>query len=74
MIRSPALWRDAGQLAGVALGDIRGDGVMRHAGQLTGITQRPTQVERFQHVHEFLARLHLLLLLDGRGRGDRPFE
>ena len=31
---------------------------MRHPGELTGATQRPTQVERFQHVHDFLARLH----------------
>jgi len=42
----------------VALSDITGHGVMRHAGQLTGATQRPTQVERFQNVHDFLARLH----------------
>ena len=58
----------------VALGHIRGDGVMRTTGQLAGIPKRPTQVERFQHVRDFLARLHLLLLLDGHGRGDRPFE
>ena len=64
----------AGQLAGVALSDITGHSVMRHPGQLTGVTQRPTQVERFQHVHDFLARLHWLLLLDGHGCRDRPFE
>ena len=36
----------------VALSDITGHSVMRHTGQLTGATQRPTQVERFQHVHD----------------------
>src|SRR5690606_6848265 len=49
----------------VALGDIRGDGVMRTAGQLTGIPERPCQIERFEYLHDLLARLHLLLLLDG---------
>ena len=58
----------------VALSHIRGDGVMRTTGQLAGIPERPSQVERFQHVHDFLARLHLLLLLDGHGCRDRPFE
>ena len=64
----------AGQLAGVALSDITGHSVMRHAGHLTGATQRPSHVERFQHGHGFLARLHWLLRLDGHGCRDRPFE
>src|SRR5690606_26790581 len=42
-----------------------GDGVMRTAGQLAGISERPCQVERFEYLHDLLARLHLLLLLDG---------
>ena len=70
----PPLRSAAKQLAGVALGDIAGHGVMRHAGQLAGATQRPSQVERFQHIHDLLARLHSLLLLDSHRRRDRPFE
>ena len=70
----PAPRPDTSQRAGVAHSDIASHGVMRHTGQLAGIPKRPTQVERFQHVHDFLARLHWLLLLDGHSRRDRPFE
>jgi len=41
MIRSRRTGPTTPQLALVALGHIRGDGVMRHTGQLTGIPERP---------------------------------
>ena len=46
------------QRTGLTGRDVPADGVVRDPGQLTGITQRPGQIERFQHVHDLLGRLH----------------
>jgi hypothetical protein len=60
------------------------DRVMRAPRQLSGVTQRPGQVERFQHFHDFPGRLQVVpLRVDGAsappshpkrgpGRGTRP--
>jgi hypothetical protein len=56
-----------GQLARVALGDPMLDGVMRAASQLARVPERLRQVERFKYLHDLLARLQLLLLVDGHG-------
>jgi len=50
--------------------DIPGPGLMRHPGELAGITQRPGQIERFQHVHDLLRRLHGVSL--GGGGASAP--
>ncbi len=46
----------------VAGRDVLGDRAMRTALQLPGVTQRPGQVESFQHFYDLLGRLHLSLL------------
>ena len=45
---------------------VPGHGVVRDPSQLAGVTQRPGQIERFQHVHDLLGRLHVVPPRGGR--------
>ena len=56
-------------------GDVMLDSVTRAAGQLAGRSERPSQVERFQNLHDLLVRPHSFLP-DGwaGGLGDRPVD
>ena len=71
---STALRAIIGQLARIAASHPERDAVMRTTGQLAGRPERTRPVERFKNFHDLLARLHLLLLLDGHWSGDRPVE
>ena len=57
----------ARQLAGVAPSYPVRHCVMRRAGQLASVSERLRQIKRFKYLHDLLAGLHLLLLVDSHG-------